>query len=230
MSSIENKQNVTESKALARKPREPMTAEAKAAMAAKRAATLAAKPVEEKKTRKPREPMSEDAKVAMAAKRVATLAAKKAAFDIAVAIAAEMVGHGEVPEPAPKRKAGKKANPVSEKPVSVKDKPASEKPMSAKDKPMSAKDKPVSAKDKPMSAKDKPVSVNDKPMSPKDKPMSAKDKPVSQEKKTRKPMTEEAKLAMAAKRAATLAAKPQAEEFVVVGEEVKSGIRKRKNN
>ena len=44
MSSIDNKINVTEQKELARKPREPLTAEKKAAMAAKRAATLAAKP------------------------------------------------------------------------------------------------------------------------------------------------------------------------------------------
>jgi hypothetical protein len=84
MSSIANKMN-TDLKP-ARKPRAPMTEEAKAAMAAKRAATkaAAAEPVAsaveaEPKARKPREPLSDDAKAAMAAKRAATLAAKKAA-------------------------------------------------------------------------------------------------------------------------------------------------------
>lgn len=68
-----------------RKPREPMTAEAKAAMAAKRAATIAAKgPVVEVKARKPRDPMTEEAKAAMAAKRAATIAAKKAAGELVV--------------------------------------------------------------------------------------------------------------------------------------------------
>ena len=79
-----------------RKKRAPMSEEAKAAMTAKRAATIAAKagaesnaaaapaaaePVEAKteKERKPRGPMSEEAKAAMAAKRKATLEAKKAA-------------------------------------------------------------------------------------------------------------------------------------------------------
>jgi hypothetical protein len=67
-----------------------MSDEAKAAMKAKREATLAAKkvveapapapaPVEDKKERKPRAPMSDEAKAAMKAKREATLAAKKAA-------------------------------------------------------------------------------------------------------------------------------------------------------
>jgi hypothetical protein len=81
----------------ARKKREPMSEEAKAAMTAKRAATIAAKaqagsnaaaaPAEvvveeakpEVKERKVRGPMSEEAKAAMAAKRKATLEAKKAA-------------------------------------------------------------------------------------------------------------------------------------------------------
>jgi hypothetical protein len=79
----------------ARKKRAPMSEEAKAAMTAKRAATLAAKkdaeggsnaagapaaaPAAESKERKPRGPMSEEAKAAMAAKRKATLEAKKAA-------------------------------------------------------------------------------------------------------------------------------------------------------
>ena len=83
-----------------RKKRAPMSDEAKAAMKAKREATLAAKkaapapapvvaapvaapaPVEvaeDKKERKPRGPMSDEAKAAMKAKREATLAAKKAA-------------------------------------------------------------------------------------------------------------------------------------------------------
>jgi hypothetical protein len=84
-----------------RKKRAPMSDEAKAAMKAKRAATIAAKaaaapapapaaeepkPEEpksdtesEKKARKPRGPMSDEAKAAMKAKREATLAAKKAA-------------------------------------------------------------------------------------------------------------------------------------------------------
>jgi hypothetical protein len=75
-----------------RKKRAPMSDEAKAAMKAKREATLAAKkvveapapapapaPVEDKKERKPRAPMSDEAKAAMKAKREATLAAKKAA-------------------------------------------------------------------------------------------------------------------------------------------------------
>jgi hypothetical protein len=82
-----------------RKKRAPMSEEAKAAMKAKRQATIAAKkapepeepkpepkPEEpksdtesEKKARKPRGPMSEEAKAAMKAKREATLAAKKAA-------------------------------------------------------------------------------------------------------------------------------------------------------
>jgi hypothetical protein len=78
-----------------RKKRAPMSDEAKAAMKAKRAATIAAKkaapapapapaPAEEpksddKKPRKPRAPMSEEAKAAMKAKREATIAAKKAA-------------------------------------------------------------------------------------------------------------------------------------------------------
>jgi hypothetical protein len=62
-----------------------MTAEAKAAMAAKRAATIAAKgPVVEVKVRKPRDPMSEEAKAAMAAKRAATIAEKKAAGTIVI--------------------------------------------------------------------------------------------------------------------------------------------------
>jgi hypothetical protein len=70
-----------------------MSEEAKAAMTAKRAATLAAKkdaegsnaaaaPVvaaPEAKERKPRGPMSEEKKAEMAAKRKATLEAKKAA-------------------------------------------------------------------------------------------------------------------------------------------------------
>ena len=79
----------------ARKKREPMSEEAKAAMTAKRAATIAAKAqagsnaaaapavVEEAKPevkeRKVRGPMSDEAKAAMAAKRKATLEAKKAA-------------------------------------------------------------------------------------------------------------------------------------------------------
>ena len=88
----------------ARKPRAPMSDEAKAAMKAKREATIAAKkaatepaavpaevpaPAEaapasdgeekDKKARKPRGPMSEEAKAAMKAKREATIAAKKAA-------------------------------------------------------------------------------------------------------------------------------------------------------
>ena len=77
----------------ARKKRAPMSEEAKAAMTAKRAATLAAKqdaegsnadaaPVvaaPEAKERKPRGPMSEEKKAEMAAKRKATLEAKKAA-------------------------------------------------------------------------------------------------------------------------------------------------------
>jgi hypothetical protein len=77
-----------------RKKRAPMTEEQKAAMKAKREATLAAKkveaapapapapepePVEDKKERKPRAPMTDEQKAAMAAKRAATLAAKKAA-------------------------------------------------------------------------------------------------------------------------------------------------------
>jgi len=77
-----------------RKKRAPMSEEAKAAMTAKRAATLAAKkdaegsnaaaaeaeaPKPEAKERKPRGPMSDEAKAAMAAKRKATLEAKKAA-------------------------------------------------------------------------------------------------------------------------------------------------------
>ena len=89
-----------------RKKRAPMSEEAKAAMTAKRAATIAAKkaaegsnaaaapaaapaaeaeapkpeaPKPEAKERKPRGPMSEEAKAAMAAKRKATLEAKKAA-------------------------------------------------------------------------------------------------------------------------------------------------------
>lgn len=75
-----------------RKKRAPMTEEAKAAMKAKREATLASKkvveapapapapePVDDKKERKPRAPMSDEAKAAMKAKREATLAAKKAA-------------------------------------------------------------------------------------------------------------------------------------------------------
>jgi hypothetical protein len=78
-----------------RKKRAPMSDEAKAAMKAKRAATIAAKkaapapppapaPAEEpksddKKPRKPRAPMSDEAKAAMKLKREATIAAKKAA-------------------------------------------------------------------------------------------------------------------------------------------------------
>jgi len=89
-----------------RKKRAPMSDEAKAAMKAKREATIAAKkaapvpaepvaapaeaaPAEaapasdgedkDKKARKPRGPMSEEAKAAMKAKREATIAAKKAA-------------------------------------------------------------------------------------------------------------------------------------------------------
>lgn len=84
-----------------RKKRGPMSDEAKAAMKAKREATVAAKkaadvpapvvvPVvvvpepepeetKDKKDRKPRGPMSDEAKAAMKAKREATLAAKKAA-------------------------------------------------------------------------------------------------------------------------------------------------------
>ena len=77
-----------------RKKRAPMTDDQKAAMKAKREATLAAKkveaapapaplpapePVEDKKERKPRAPMTDEQKAAMAAKRAATLAAKKAA-------------------------------------------------------------------------------------------------------------------------------------------------------
>jgi hypothetical protein len=89
-----------------RKKRAPMSEEAKAAMKAKREATIAAKkaapvpaepvaapaeaaPAEaapasdgedkDKKARKPRGPMSEEAKAAMKAKREATIAAKKAA-------------------------------------------------------------------------------------------------------------------------------------------------------
>jgi hypothetical protein len=83
-----------------RKKRAPMSDEAKAAMKAKRQATIAAKaagapapadapapaPAEEpksdtedKKARKPRGPMSDEAKAAMKAKRDATIAAKKAA-------------------------------------------------------------------------------------------------------------------------------------------------------
>ena len=82
----------------ARKPRAPMSDEAKAAMKAKRAATIAAKATgapapapapaaeepksdteSDKKARKPRAPMSDEAKAAMKAKREATIAAKKAA-------------------------------------------------------------------------------------------------------------------------------------------------------
>ena len=84
-----------------RKKRAPMSDEAKAAMKAKREATIAAKkaaPVEaapapaeaapapasdgeekDKKERKKRGPMSDEAKAAMKAKREATIAAKKAA-------------------------------------------------------------------------------------------------------------------------------------------------------
>jgi len=81
-----------------RKKRAPMSDEAKAAMKAKRQATIAAKaagapapadapaPAEEPKSdtesdkkRKPRGPMSDEAKAAMKAKRDATIAAKKAA-------------------------------------------------------------------------------------------------------------------------------------------------------
>ena len=84
-----------------RKKRAPMSDEAKAAMKAKREATIAAKkaapvpaepvaaPAEaapasdgedkDKKERKKRGPMSEEAKAAMKAKREATIAAKKAA-------------------------------------------------------------------------------------------------------------------------------------------------------
>ena len=89
-----------------RKKRAPMSDEAKAAMKAKREATIAAKkaapvpaepvaapaeaaPAEaapasdgedkDKKARKPRGPMSDEAKAAMKAKREATIAAKKAA-------------------------------------------------------------------------------------------------------------------------------------------------------
>ena len=90
-------------------------------MAAKRQATLAAKKgaagepevtevkAEEdgKKARKPREKMTDEAKAAMAAKREATLAAKKGAKEVAVAIAAELVGHGEVPEVPEGKKARK---------------------------------------------------------------------------------------------------------------------------
>ena len=86
-----------------RKKRAPMSDEAKAAMAAKRAATIAAKKAEAPaaeapapaaapapeaapapaaapaKERKPRGPMSDEAKAQMKAKREATIAAKKAA-------------------------------------------------------------------------------------------------------------------------------------------------------
>jgi hypothetical protein len=95
-------------------------------MAAKRQATLAAKkgltevkaaeeaaPAEaEVKARKPREKMTDEAKAAMAAKREATLAAKKGAKEVAVAIAAEIVGHGEVPDA---KEDGKKARKPREK-------------------------------------------------------------------------------------------------------------------
>jgi len=72
-----------------RKPREPLTTEAKAAMAEKRKATLDAKKAAapaalEPKARKPREPLTTEAKAAMAAKRAATLAAKKAAAPAAL--------------------------------------------------------------------------------------------------------------------------------------------------
>ena len=64
-----------------RKPRAPMTIETKAAMMAKRAATIAANQMLSDagtvKTRKPRAPMSAEAKQAMQAKRLATIAAKK---------------------------------------------------------------------------------------------------------------------------------------------------------
>jgi hypothetical protein len=79
-----------------RKKRAPMSDEAKAAMKAKREATIAAKAApapeaapeaapasdgedKDKKARKPRGPMSDEAKAAMKAKREATIAAKKAA-------------------------------------------------------------------------------------------------------------------------------------------------------
>ena len=94
---VSDSEESTDSKK-ARKKRDPMSEEAKAAMAAKRAATIAAKkaaegsnaaagapaeaPAEAKpeaKERKPRGPMSEEKKAAMAAKKAATIAAKKAA-------------------------------------------------------------------------------------------------------------------------------------------------------
>lgn len=90
---VSDSEESTDSKK-ARKKRDPLSEEAKAAMAAKRAATIAAKkaaaagapaeeakpePKPEAKERKPRGPMSEEKKAAMAAKKAATIAAKKAA-------------------------------------------------------------------------------------------------------------------------------------------------------
>jgi len=73
-----------------RKPRAPMTDTAKAAMTAKRLATIAAKAASgvTPKVRKPRDPMTDEAKAIMAAKRAATLAAKAAAAPAGVEVKA----------------------------------------------------------------------------------------------------------------------------------------------
>jgi len=135
-----------------KKPRKQMTEEAKVAMAAKRAATLAAKqsaapvpapapaPEEQeaegedgKKARKPREKMTETAKAAMAAKRAATLAAKNGIAPALVPTAApvpeaEAVEPKATTPPAPK---GKKAAPGAPKKGKKEATPAEDKPMSA---------------------------------------------------------------------------------------------------
>jgi len=198
-----------------KKPRKQMTEEAKVAMAAKRAATLAAKqsaapvpapapaPEEQeaegedgKKARKPREKMTETAKAAMAAKRAATLAAKK----------------GTVPEPAAPAPAP--AAEELEQEADAKDGKKARKPrekMTDEAKAaMAAKRALTLAAKKGTAAA--PEAEHPSVVAAKTGGAIQPDQvpPAEDGKKARKPrekMTETAKAAMAAKRAATLAAK-----------------------
>ncbi len=193
-----------------RKPRAPLTEEAKAAMAAKRNATIAAKQAAagvepaadaesaeaQPKVRKPRAPMTEEAKAAMAAKRKATLAAKQSG-DEPMADAGAAAQPTDVQPAAAQLKVRKPRVPLTEEARAI---------MAAKRKATTQKRKAEAVSDEPVAKRTRSA----KALTPDAKPALLPGAPVKV-RKAREPMTEEAKAIMRAKRMATMAAKAAAE-------------------
>lgn len=222
---VEPKADAAAAEPKERKKRAPLSDEAKKIMAAKRAATLAAKAAKadvltekhdaeaveqaaDKPARKQREPMTAEAKASMAAKRAATIAAKKAAEQPLPPSPAEDVSTPKLTfaEPLEAPPAPKKA----EAPRADEDEQAEYAALQA----VLAPEPPLCYKIEFAADPVPPRPKGPKPSKKAKVDESSADESSGEEGKKRKqraPMTDEAKAAMAAKRAATIAAKKTAE-------------------